>query len=52
MRKLEIIEHISLDSVIQVSGEDGAFPYGDWTAPYRGHSPHHVAGGPGPHPLG
>jgi len=35
MRKLKIIEHISLDGVIQVSGEDGEFPYGDWTAPYR-----------------
>ena len=35
MRTLKIIEHISLDGVIQVSGEDGAFPYGDWTAPYR-----------------
>ncbi|NJD10927.1 MAG: dihydrofolate reductase, partial [Gemmatimonadetes bacterium] len=35
MRKLSIIEHISLDGVIQVSGEDGDFPYGDWTAPYR-----------------
>jgi len=35
MRKLKIIEHISLDGVIQVSGEDGDFPYGDWTAPYR-----------------
>src|SRR3954452_11127466 len=35
MRKLKIIEHISLDGVIQVSGEDGGFPYGDWTAPYR-----------------
>jgi dihydrofolate reductase len=37
MRKLKIIEHISLDGVIQISGgpgEDG-FPYGDWTAPYR-----------------
>src|SRR5881397_77942 len=34
MRKLKIIEHISLDGVIQVSGEDD-FPYGDWTAPYR-----------------
>ncbi|MFO7544930.1 MAG: dihydrofolate reductase family protein [Trueperaceae bacterium] len=34
MRKLKIIEHISLDGVIQVSGED-AVPYGDWTAPYR-----------------
>lgn len=35
MRKLKIFEHISLDGVIQVSGEDGDFPYGDWTAPYR-----------------
>jgi len=35
MRKLRIIEHISLDGVIQVSGDDGGFPYGDWTAPYR-----------------
>ena len=35
MRKLKICEHISLDGVIQVSGEDGDFPYGDWTAPYR-----------------
>jgi dihydrofolate reductase len=35
MRKLKIIEHFSLDGVIQISGEDGDFPYGDWTAPYR-----------------
>ena len=35
MRKLKIIEHISLDGVIQVSGEDGNFPYSDWTAPCR-----------------
>jgi dihydrofolate reductase len=35
MRKLKLIEHISLDGVIQVSGDDGDFPYGDWTAPYR-----------------
>ncbi|HEY7942888.1 MAG TPA: dihydrofolate reductase family protein [Casimicrobiaceae bacterium] len=34
MRKLRIMEHISLDGVIQASGEDG-FPYVDWTAPYR-----------------
>lgn len=34
MRKLKIIEHISLDGVIQSSGED-EFPYADWTAPYR-----------------
>ena len=35
MRKLKIIEHISLDGVIQNSDDDGDFPYGDWTAPYR-----------------
>jgi len=35
MRKLKIIEHISLDGVIQVSADGGDFPYGDWTAPYR-----------------
>jgi dihydrofolate reductase len=34
LRKLKIIEHISLDGVIQSSGEDG-FAYPDWTAPYR-----------------
>ena len=34
MKKLKIIEHISLDGVIQHSGEDD-FPYSDWTAPYR-----------------
>jgi dihydrofolate reductase len=34
MRKLKIFEHISLDGVIQSSGEDD-FPYNDWTAPYR-----------------
>ena len=32
--KLKIIEHISLDGVIQHSSEDD-FPYADWTAPYR-----------------
>lgn len=35
MRKLKIIEHISLDGVIQHSADDGNFPYSDWTAPYR-----------------
>ena len=35
MRKLNIIEHISLDGVIQHSADGGKFPYGDWTAPYR-----------------
>jgi len=34
MRKLKIFEHISLDGVIQSSGEDD-FPYADWTVPYR-----------------
>ena len=35
MRKLKLIEHISLDGVIQHSSDDGDFPYSDWTAPYR-----------------
>ncbi len=37
MRKLKIIEHISLDGVIQVllNPTQGDFPYGYWTAPYR-----------------
>ena len=35
MRKLIIMEHISLDGVIQHSADDGDFPYSDWTAPYR-----------------
>jgi serine phosphatase RsbU (regulator of sigma subunit)/dihydrofolate reductase len=36
MRKLKVIEHISLDGVIQTtSGPEDDFPYGDWTAPYR-----------------
>ena len=35
MKMLKIIEHISLDGVIQVSGDGSDFPYGDWTAPYR-----------------
>jgi dihydrofolate reductase len=37
MRSLKIIEHVSLDGVMQVrgSGEGGDYPYGDWTAPYR-----------------
>lgn len=34
MRRLKIIEHISLDGVIQ-HGQEGDFPYGDWTVPYR-----------------
>jgi dihydrofolate reductase len=35
VRKLKIIEHISLDGVIQHSADGGDFPYSDWTAPYR-----------------
>ena len=35
MRKLKIIEHISLDGIIQHSRDDDDFPYADWTAPYR-----------------
>ena len=35
MRKLKIIEHISLDGVIQHSADDDDFPYSDWTARYR-----------------
>lgn len=37
MRKLKIMEHISLDGVIQIADGpgDGDFPYGDWTAPFR-----------------
>jgi len=34
MRKLKIMEHISLDGVLQYSADGGDFPYGDWTAPY------------------
>ena len=36
MRTLKIIEHISLDGVIQTTNDDDDFPYRDWTAPYRG----------------
>lgn len=35
MRKLKIIEHISLDGIIQVARCDDDFPHDDWTAPYR-----------------
>src|SRR3954468_20161206 len=35
MRKLKLIEHISLDGVIQHSADDDDFPYTDWSAPYR-----------------
>ena len=35
MKKLKIMEHISLDGVIQHSVDNDDFPYSDWTAPYR-----------------
>ena len=35
MRKVRIIEQISLDGVIQQSADENDFPYGNWTAPYR-----------------
>ena len=34
MRKIRIIEHISLDGVIQHDDSEG-FAYGNWTTPYR-----------------
>lgn len=35
MRELKIIEHVSLDGVLQNSADDSDFPYSEWTAPYR-----------------
>jgi dihydrofolate reductase len=35
MRKIRIMEHISLDGVIQQSADENGFPYSDWSAPYR-----------------
>jgi len=35
MRKIRIMEHISLDGVIQRSADDGDFRYSDWTVSYR-----------------
>lgn len=35
MRKLKIMEHMSLDGVIQHSADGDDFPYSDWSAPYR-----------------
>ena len=38
MRKIRIIEHISLDGVIQAPGgpneDDSNFPYGGWAVPH------------------
>jgi dihydrofolate reductase len=35
MRKIRIMEHISLDGVIQHSADENDFPHSDWTVPYR-----------------
>jgi dihydrofolate reductase len=35
MRNLKILEHISLDGVIQHSTDENDFPYDEWTVPYR-----------------
>src|SRR4051812_27963123 len=35
MRKLKIVEHISLDGVIQHSADNDDFPYSGWSVPYR-----------------
>ena len=35
MRTIKIIEHVSLDGVMQHSADDGDFPYVEWTVPYR-----------------
>ncbi len=35
MRTLKIIEHISLDGVIQNTADGDGFAFPDWTAPYR-----------------
>jgi hypothetical protein len=35
MRKLKIMEHFSLDGVIQQSVDADDFPHSEWTVPYR-----------------
>src|SRR4051812_13011062 len=35
MRRLRIMEHISLDGVIQHSSDENEFSYSEWTVPYR-----------------
>ena len=35
MRKLKIIEHVSLDGVAQHTADENEFPYSDWNSPYR-----------------
>lgn len=35
MRKIKIMEHISLDGVVQQTVDGDDFPYKEWTVPYR-----------------
>ncbi len=35
MRVLRVIEHITLDGVVQHFADGDGFPYGGWTGPYR-----------------
>jgi dihydrofolate reductase len=35
VRTLKVIEHISLDGVVQHTVDENDFPYGEWTLPYR-----------------
>jgi dihydrofolate reductase len=35
VRKLKIMEHMSLDGVIQQSADNDGFPYSGWATPYR-----------------
>lgn len=35
MRRLRVIEHLSLDGLIRHSADDGDFPCSNWTAPHR-----------------
>ena len=35
IRKLKIMEHVSLDGVIRRSTDENNFPYADWTVAYR-----------------
>lgn len=35
MKTLKILEHISLDGIIQHTTDENGFPYGDWMSPYR-----------------
>jgi dihydrofolate reductase len=40
MRTIRIIEHITLDGIIQAPGgpgEDGDYPYGGWAGPHADH---------------